>query len=192
MAETEAVPPAEPGDERPLARIFSLLRTATSVDFGLYKRTTIRRRIERRMALHKLEKLEEYVRLLEQNPSEAEALYRELLINVTGFFRDPEMFQVFRQKVLPEMIGRLAPSVPVRIWVPGCASGEEAYSLAMVLLEYLGERNLNSSIQIFATDISDERIEKRAQRHLPGEHRPGCLPRTPAAFLRQSTTAATR
>lgn len=144
----------------PLTRIFSLLRDATSVDFSLYKHTTVRRRIGRRMALHRIDKLENYVQMLEQDPAEVEALYREILIKVTAFFRDPEMFQTLKAKVLPEIVGRLAPDTPIRVWVPGCASGEEAYSLAILLLEFLSERDLNLPIQVFATDISDEAIEK--------------------------------
>jgi two-component system CheB/CheR fusion protein len=157
-AETGAQSPD--GKSNPLTRIFALLRTATSVDFSLYKHTTIRRRIGRRMALHKVETLDSYLKLLEQNPAEVEALYREILIKVTGFFRDPEMFQTLKSRVLPEIVSRLSPESPIRIWVPGCATGEEAYSLAILLLEYLGERNLNSPVQIFATDVSEDAIEK--------------------------------
>ena len=156
---------SEPPHVRPepsitLTRIFALLRAATSVDFSLYRHTTISRRIERRMALHKLETLEEYLHFVERNPAELTALYAELLIKVTGFFRDPEAFQVLKEKVCPEIVSRPSSANPIRVWVPGCASGEEAYSLAIVVLEYLAENRLNPPIQVFATDISDEAIEK--------------------------------
>jgi two-component system CheB/CheR fusion protein len=145
---------------QPLARIFSLLRAATSVDFSLYKNTTIRRRIARRMALHKIEKLEEYVTLLEQNRSELETLYREILIKVTAFFRDPDSFVALKNKVLPEIATRLPQEAPIRVWVPGCATGEEAYSIAIVLIEFMRERNLNTAIQVFATDVNEEALER--------------------------------
>ncbi len=156
----DAEPPRAEPHSQPLSRIFALLRSASTVDFSLYKHTTIRRRLERRKALHKLESMDEYVAYLEENPAEVEALCRELLIKVTAFFRDPEVFTALKNKFLPEIVARLRPDMPIRVWVPGCATGEEAYSLAIVLLEYLRERNLNSPIQIFATDISDEALEK--------------------------------
>jgi two-component system CheB/CheR fusion protein len=143
-----------------LSRIFALLRAATGVDFTLYKHSTIQRRIARRMALHKIDNVDAYVQFLEQNPEEMDALYREILIKVTGFFRDPEMFQTLKAKVIPEIAARITVDSPIRVWIPGCATGEEAYSIAIVILEYLSEKNLNHSIQIFATDISDEAIEK--------------------------------
>ncbi|MGE5646303.1 MAG: chemotaxis protein CheB [Acidobacteriota bacterium] len=143
-----------------LTRIFALLRSATSVDFSLYKHTTIRRRISRRMALHKVDTLEAYVELLQQNPAEVDALYREVLIKVTGFFRDPEMFQALKTKVFPEIVAELPPDTPIRIWVPGCATGEEVYSIAIALLEFLSLKKKHLPIQIFATDISEEAIEK--------------------------------
>jgi two-component system, chemotaxis family, CheB/CheR fusion protein len=144
----------------PLSRIYGLLRLATSVDFTHYKATTIRRRIARRMTVHRLEKLDDYVALLERNTTEVEALYREVLINVTSFFRDPDMFNVLKHKFLPDIISRLPPESPVRIWVAGCATGEEAYSLAIAALEHLRERKLNLPLQVFATDISESALEK--------------------------------
>jgi two-component system CheB/CheR fusion protein len=143
-----------------LNRIFALLRAATGVDFTLYKHSTIRRRIGRRMTLHKVDNLDAYLKFLDENPSELSALYREILIKVTGFFRDPEMFEALKSKVIPEITSRRPLDTPIRVWIPGCATGEEAYSIAIVILESLSEKNLNYSIQIFATDISDEAIEK--------------------------------
>ncbi len=163
----EEEPPAEaqpPRRQYPagaaMSRILALLRSATSIDFTLYKTSTIRRRIARRMAIHRMETLEDYAKLLEQNPSEVQALYREALIKVTSFFRDADMFQMLKSKVFPQLFGRLQPDSQIRVWVPGCATGEEAYSLAILLLEYLGERSLIVPIQIFGTDVSEEAIEK--------------------------------
>ncbi|MEK7405013.1 MAG: CheR family methyltransferase, partial [Acidobacteriota bacterium] len=150
-----AQPPLEP-----LAKVLAAVRSATGVDFSLYRQTTVRRRIARRMALHKIEEIEEYSRFLSQNPAEVEALYREILIKVTGFFRDPEMFQVLKSQILPEIFSQLSPEAPIRIWVPGCATGEEAYSITIVLLEFLDENRQHRPVQIFATDVSDEAIEK--------------------------------
>jgi len=161
-AQEPAEPPGPEGDvwAAPLSRIYALLRGATSVDFTHYKATTIRRRIARRMAVHRLEKLDDYVALLERNTTEVEALYREVLINVTSFFRDPEMFKALKHKLLPDIVSRLSPESPIRIWVAGCATGEEAYSLAIAVLEFLRERNLNVPLQVFATDISEGALEK--------------------------------
>jgi two-component system CheB/CheR fusion protein len=160
--EAAATPTGRHDDSKPdpLGRIFSLLRTSTGVDFSQYKSTTIRRRIGRRMALHKIDKIEQYVGLVEQNSAELDALYREILIKVTSFFRDPEMFSVLKSKVLPEIVSRLSMEMPIRVWVPGCATGEEAYSIAIVLLEFLSERSLNPPVQIFATDISEEALDR--------------------------------
>jgi two-component system CheB/CheR fusion protein len=155
--------PSDPEGDVPapaVARIYALLAAATTVDFTHYKPTTVRRRIARRMAVHRLEKLDEYAALLEQNAAEVEALYREVLINVTSFFRDPETFELLKHKFVPEIISRLPPESPIRIWVAGCATGEEAYSLAITVLECLRERKLNLPLQIFATDVSEGALEK--------------------------------
>ena len=144
------------GDDM-LSKIFMLLRRQTGNDFTYYKPTTIQRRIRRRMLLHKLDRLENYVRYLQDNPAEVDQLFHDLLINVTGFFRDPDAFVVLAEKVFPSLKDRSA-DVPIRIWVPGCATGEEAYSLAIAMLEYLGDSAGNIAIQIFATDIDENAI----------------------------------
>ncbi|MBI5546625.1 MAG: hypothetical protein HY901_22305, partial [Deltaproteobacteria bacterium] len=121
-----------------LEKVFILLRSQTGNDFSLYKRSTIHRRIERRMGLHQLDKLGTYVRYLRDNPRETELLFKELLIGVTSFFRDPHSWEHLRDVVLPDMLEMLqarAPGGVLRAWVPGCSTGEEAYSLAMVLSE---------------------------------------------------------
>ena len=140
-----------------LAQIFRHLLGAAGVDFSLYKQNTIRRRIKRRMVLHRMERLEDYVAYLRRHPDESKALYEDLLINVTGFFRDPEMFDSLKSVVFPA-IGREVRG-PIRIWVPGCSTGEEAYSIVISLLEFLGDRVQGAPIQMFATDLSEPAIE---------------------------------
>ncbi|MBW4643164.1 MAG: PAS domain-containing protein [Goleter apudmare HA4340-LM2] len=143
-----------------LANVFSLLRTATGVDFNLYKQTTLKRRILRRMVLYKLESLEDYVTYLQENPAEVKALYQDVLITVTSFFRDPEAFEVLKTRVFPQIAKDRSPDSPIRIWVAGCSTGEEAYSIAICLLEFLTNQVINTAIQIFATDINEVAIEK--------------------------------
>ncbi|MBX9256886.1 PAS domain-containing protein [Desmonostoc muscorum CCALA 125] len=156
--------PAQPTEALPegdaLSTIFNLLRTSTGVDFTHYKQTTLKRRISRRMILYKLEKLEDYVRYLQQNPVEVNALYQDVLITVTNFFRDSEAFEALKTKVFPSIIKERTPESPIRIWVAGCSTGEEAYSIAICLLEYLTKQGINLPIQIFATDINEVMIDK--------------------------------
>ncbi|MBC1312168.1 PAS domain-containing protein [Trichormus variabilis PNB] len=154
---TEVIP--ETGDA--LHTIFSLLKAATGVDFNYYKQTTLKRRIFRRMILYKLERLEDYVRYLQENLAEVKALYQDVLITVTNFFRDPEVFEALKTTVFPQIISReQTPDKPIRVWVAGCSTGEEAYSIAICLLEYLSNQSINTTIQIFATDINEVAIEK--------------------------------
>jgi two-component system CheB/CheR fusion protein len=143
-----------------LTNIFSLLRTATGVDFNQYKQTTLKRRILRRMILYKLERLEDYVPYLQENPAEVKALYQDVLITVTSFFRDPESFEALKTKVFPLITKDRSPDSPIRIWVAGCSTGEEAYSIAICLLEFLNNQVINTAIQIFATDVNEAVIEK--------------------------------
>ncbi|MBC8123221.1 MAG: PAS domain-containing protein [Gemmatimonadaceae bacterium] len=148
---------AVPGTEEARRAAIALLRTATGVDFGQYKRPTFERRLQRRMALHQIESPEEYVHHLQAHPEEVQALYRDVLISVTGFFRNPEVFEIVESTVLPA-IGQDRGEVPIRIWVPGCATGEEVYSLAICVLEYLEAHPSQTRVQIFGTDISEEAI----------------------------------
>ena len=143
-----------------LNHIFRLLRSVAGVDFTHYKPNTIRRRILRRMAVHRLHKLEQYATYLDHHPEEVETLYEDLLISVTGFFRDAGAFNMLKKKVFPNIINGRRNSDAIRIWVPGCSTGEEVYSLAILLLEYLGDRAGNIPIQIFATDISERALAK--------------------------------
>ena len=148
-----------------LDALFALLREATSVDFTNYKHTTLQRRIKRRMVVHKIEKLRDYIRYIGKKPEELDELYRDLLIHVTGFFREPEAFTALRKHVYPRVFEGRKPDNPIRVWVPGCSTGEEAYSIAITLLEYLWSHTRNisqaaTSIQIFATDISEGALER--------------------------------
>jgi two-component system, chemotaxis family, CheB/CheR fusion protein len=149
------------GDEGDLDLIFRLLRRKTRVDFSGYKSPTIARRIQRRMALQKIEKLNDYAAFLQRNPQELNALYHDLLINVTSFFRNPEAFEALQHVVYPAILqGRTSSSAPIRIWVPGCSTGEETYSHAISLVEFLGENRADIPIQVFGTDLSENAIQR--------------------------------
>ena len=131
------------------------------MNFAQYKAPTIVRRIQRRMALHRLSGLPEYKALLEQNPAELDNLHDDILINVTGFFREPDSFEALRASVLPEIIAAHAEhSTPIRVWVPGCSSGEETYSIVMSLIEGLDAKGAATSIQAFGTDVSQKMIDR--------------------------------
>jgi two-component system CheB/CheR fusion protein len=145
---------------RPLARIYSLLRSASGVDFALYKQTTLRRRITRRMVVHRIGTLRDYVRFLESHPAEVEALFDDVLITVTRFFREPQSFRVLTKRVFPSLIKDTPRGHPIRIWVPGCSSGEEVYSIAISLVEFLGDRAMKHPVQIYGTDVSEAAIAK--------------------------------
>ncbi len=143
-----------------IAAIFHLVRRSTGVDFSQYKPTTLRRRILRRMVLNKIETVGAYLKRVETDPAEVEALYRDLLIHVTCFFRDPDTFEYLHKHVIPEILKHRQGDLPIRVWVPGCATGEEAYSIAMVLIEALGESSgVTQLVQIFATDVSKQAIQ---------------------------------
>jgi two-component system, chemotaxis family, CheB/CheR fusion protein len=161
------------------AKMFVMLRSVFGVDFSDYKMATIQRRVARRMALYKLVDLAEYVDYLRTHPAEIEELYQDILIMVTEFFRDAGSFAALRGDVLPRMLDAKPPGAPVRVWVPGCASGEEAYSIAIELARYLGERADARSVKIFATDIN-ERDVARARR---GVYSASRLKDVPADYL---------
>jgi two-component system CheB/CheR fusion protein len=149
----------EPTDEQ-LGQIFVVLRRVSGIDFRQYKTPTVKRRLLRRMALHRLTGVDAYIRYLRENGKEATALYQDLLIHVTRFFREPESFDVLNGQVFPEIAAERSEDEPIRIWVPGCATGEEAYSVAISLMEVLGEHAASRRIQIFATDVSENAIEQ--------------------------------
>jgi len=145
--------------------ILAALRAVASVNFSHYRETTIKRRIMRRMALHNQQSMADYALRLAQDPSEVEALYRDLLINVTSFFRDAEVFEYLKREVFPQIInGRR--EVPVRFWVPGCSTGQEAYSLAIILWEFFDDRPVRPPIQVFASDMSNTGLSEKARAGL--------------------------
>ncbi|MDD5037208.1 MAG: chemotaxis protein CheB [Methylococcaceae bacterium] len=150
--------PASNADDA-LKKIFVLLRAQTSHDFSQYKRNTIIRRVERRMAVHQIARLDEYVRYCQQIPAEIHALFRDLLIGVTQFFRDPNEFKALSEQVVPRLFAGKPAGTLIRIWVPGCSTGEEAYSLAILLQEQLEVSKKSAKVQIFATDIDSNAIE---------------------------------
>ena len=153
------VSPPAPKAEDTLKKIFLLLRTQTGHDFSQYKQSTIIRRVERRLAVHQIERLDEYVRYLQQTPAEVEALFRDLLIGVTSFFRDPEAFVALQEKAIPRLFAGKPAGASIRVWVPGCSTGEEAYSVAILLQERMEELKHSFKLHVFATDIDRRAIE---------------------------------
>ena len=154
--------PLEDKTQSALEKIFILVRTQTGHDFSLYKKSTVYRRIERRMGLHQIDRIASYVRLLQENPQETELLFKELLIGVTSFFRDPVAWEYLKEKIIPEMMASRQSGGKIRAWTPGCSTGEEAYSLAIVFKEALErEKSADSfSLQVFATDLDKDAIDK--------------------------------
>lgn len=141
-----------------MSRILMLLRAGTGHDFSLYKKSTIGRRIERRMSQHNIEDTEVYARYLKEHPAEVQSLFKELLINVTSFFRDAEAFVALKQDILPKLLEGKPEEYVFRVWVAGCATGEEAYSIAILLREFMDESHREFKIQIYSTDLDDEAI----------------------------------
>ena len=152
-----------------LEKAVILLRAHTGHDFSLYKRNTLYRRIERRMHLHQIDKIAAYVRYLQENSQEVDLLFKELLIGVTSFFRDPTPWEHLREKALPDMIAGRSPGQALRAWVPGCSTGEEAYSLAIVFKEAMEQVRPKGSfaLQVFATDLDRDAIDKARQGFFP-------------------------
>jgi two-component system CheB/CheR fusion protein len=155
-----AAPPPRAFDEDTRSKLFVLLRGSFGVDFATYKQATIERRVQRRMALHKIERLADYLKYVQANDAELSVLYSDLLIGVTSFFRDAEPFEALKTLVLPRLLENRDPELPIRVWVPGCSTGEEAYSIAMVVLEYLADLKTTYKIQVFATDIDDHALTR--------------------------------
>jgi chemotaxis methyl-accepting protein methylase len=171
MQRRETIPsdsePAHEIDEGAIAidiePVLEVLRTRVGVDFSQYQQHTLYRRIARRVRLHSCDGLASYVSTLKANPGEAEALYHDILIGVTSFFRNPEAYEALKAEVFPALTANRSRERPVRIWTLGCSSGEEAYSLAMALTEYLEDADLPLALQVIATDVNTAGIE-RARR----------------------------
>ena len=156
-----ALSPISPVEENNgLNSIFQLLRRSAGVDFTHYRKTTILRRIQRRMMVHKIERINDYIRYLQTNSAEINALYQDMLINVTSFFRNPKTFDALKTTVFPSLMKNRDQDASIRVWTPGCASGEETYSMAIALLEHLGEKASQTNIQLFGTDISEVNVVK--------------------------------
>ena len=155
-------PSRESKTESGLEKVFILLRTQTGHDFSLYKKSTIYRRVERRMGLHQIDKIATYVRFLRENPQEIELLFKELLIGVTSFFRDPPAWEQLKDEVIPALLAAQPKGGVLRAWASGCSTGEEAYSLAMVFKEALERVKPagNFSLQVFATDLDRDAIDR--------------------------------
>jgi two-component system CheB/CheR fusion protein len=149
-------------DQSGLEKIVLLLRTRTGHDFSLYKKSTIYRRIERRMGLHQVAKIADYVRFLRENPQEVDLLFKELLIGVTSFFRDPALWEQLKTEVIPSLLATRPKGGVLRAWTPGCSTGEEAYSLAIVFREAIEKVKpaARYSLQVFATDLDKDAIAK--------------------------------
>jgi two-component system CheB/CheR fusion protein len=159
-----------------LSAIFQILNQATGVDFTHYRQTTILRRIQRRMLVHKIDVLEEYVKLAGSDPKEIRALYQDMLINVTNFFRNPAVFDALKERVFPSIIKRHVREPAVRIWTPGCASGEETYSIAIAAMESLGDKASQIPMQFFGTDVSESSVAKARSGLYPGNIREDVSP----------------
>ncbi|MCX6129049.1 MAG: PAS domain-containing protein [Proteobacteria bacterium] len=171
-------------NEMSLNKLFHALNKLTGADFSSYKFGTVGRRILRRMVLLKVNSLEEYIDYIELNQKEALQLFNDILINVTNFFRDPGIFEAMASKVYPTLIAQHNNASSLRIWVAGCASGEEAYSLAISLMEYLRSNNLPIKFQIFATDLSSVAIAKARS----GIFKTASLQNIPAEYLQRYFT----
>ena len=156
-------------DKSSLEKIIILLRTYTGNDFSLYKKNTVYRRIERRMAVHKIERISSYVHFLQENPKEATILFKELMIGVTNFFRDAPVWEKLKETIFPNIFSTLQEGSVLRAWVPGCSTGEEAYTLAMIFKEALEKNKPQEgfSLQIFATDLDNEAIETARRALFP-------------------------
>jgi two-component system CheB/CheR fusion protein len=169
--EEETAPAAQAfgGREPEFQQILQLLGRKTDTDFTAYKPTTLKRRIARRMMLAQIDSLASYLTYLSEHPAEVEALYQDMLIGVTSFFRDPATWETLAREILPRLVATKAAGAPLRVWVPGCSTGEEVYSLAICLLEFLAEHALPNPLQVFGTDLNAQAIASaRAGLYPPG------------------------
>jgi two-component system CheB/CheR fusion protein len=166
---TDVEPSADTKGQSGVDKVLIMLRAHTGHDFRLYKKSSVSRRIERRLAIHQIRKTEDYVLFLRTHPHELELLFKDLLIGVTSFFRDPAAWEQLRNEILPGLVAAHPTTQALRAWVAGCATGEEAFSLAIIYREMHEQLKLprNSSLQIFATDLDPDAISKARQGHYP-------------------------
>ncbi|MCB0167826.1 MAG: PAS domain-containing protein [Anaerolineae bacterium] len=155
--------------EKVSEKLLAVLQAQTNVDFTGYKSTTLQRRIERRMGIHRIDHLTDYVDFLQDSPEECRALCKEFLIGVTRFFRDPEAFDLLQRKVMPVLFSRKTAKDQLRVWVPGCASGEEVYSLAIIIHEYIEQTGQFVDVKIFATDLDKESLDRASAGIYPDD-----------------------
>ncbi len=167
--------------EDAIQAILVRLRTHTGQDFTCYKRSTMSRRIERRMNVHHIDEPQQYLRYLRENPRELDVLLQELLISVTSFFRDPEAFDALAEKAIANLLSQRGEGQAIRVWIPGCATGEEAYSIAILLHEQIRKAERHLDVQIFATDLDEQAIDVA---------RSGVYPEGIAADVPQAETRA--
>jgi two-component system CheB/CheR fusion protein len=177
---TQASGHKEGGSRGDIEAVLERIREASNFDFRNYKRATLRRRIERRMVDRRKLDVEEYLALLDAEPAEYDALLRSMLIKVTSFFRDPEVWDVLSKKTIPQLLAEKRPGEEIRIWCAGCATGEEAFSIAILMAEAMGPAFSNQDIKIFGTDV-DEKAIASARR---GVYRKEQLERVPKQMLR--------
>jgi two-component system, chemotaxis family, CheB/CheR fusion protein len=169
-----------------LDEIFSLLRSNSGVDFAQYKLPTVQRRIQRRMALHRSGSVDQYLKVLQSDPAEVNQLYQDILIHVTRFFREPDSFTILADEVFPAILEGRQADTPIRIWIPACSTGEEPYSVAITLVECLGQRTESAPIQIFATDISETAIDQARAGLYPPSALEGLSPERLRRFFTKS------
>lgn len=162
------VPPPSVEENDLLGKVFILVRAQTGHDFSYYKRNTILRRVDRRMAVNQISRLQDYIKYMQDNPREADTLFKELLIGVTSFFRDKEAFKALQEKGIEPLCQNIPSDRTLRIWVPGCSTGEEAYSIAILCKEISKKLKKNIPMQIFATDIDANAIEFARSGNYPG------------------------
>jgi len=165
-----------------LKKIFILLRAKTTHDFSQYKENTINRRIQRRMAVNQIETIKGYIKYIQENSEELNLLFRDLLIGVTNFFRDPKTFEALEKKIIPKLFGDKQ-GKSIRIWTPGCSTGEEAYSIAILIQERLELLKQTCNVQIFATDIDNNAIAEARAGIFPGSIAADITPERLARFF---------
>lgn len=177
---------AKPHRDRELMQIFSLIQSKTGHDFSGYKPSTIHRRMARRMAIHQLQTLSDYAKLVARDPAEAERFVKDMLISVTGFFRDSPAFATLQEKAIVPLVRSKGPGGRLRVWVAGCASGEEAYSVAILIAEAMAQQHIQLTVQIFATDIETHAIDTARMGSYPENIADAVSPTRLAAFFNHS------
>ena len=180
----KAVEAAAP--EEQLKALLTLVRAQTRRDFNSYRKRTLLRRIQRRMGLHQIDSLRDYTERLRNDPNEVRALAADLTINVTGFFRDPEAWQVLADKVIAPLVRERPTDSTIRAWVPGCSTGEEAYSIAMLVTEQAEAAGKSFDVKLFATDVTEGVLSSARAGHYPAQHRHRRRREAPGALLRDA------